>query len=288
MSNSGNSGLGIPQSSIISSINNTVTGGPSAKTIVSSSGTISLQPSVILPAPPPPLSSIGGIGRGLSQLTPSSGPNLPNRSEPPNLNLRQVHSQPQTAIATYSNTSNNNPYISNNAQQQPQSSTSPAPAAAVASGRASMVTTVHETFHRIVFTSTAKFFGVHAETEESARAIWNERRRRLAIKRFGGVKDEYLSSQQHQYGVAGADGPVPTSAGGANSNNTGGGPPSSAIGSGTYGTHHYASQVSGNYTVFDYYRALPYFILFNSITGNIDYYLLLFREDIQAQVIQDD
>ena len=245
MSNSANTGLGMPPSSVInSSINNTVPGGPSAKTIVSSSGTISLQPSVILPAPPPPLSSIGGLGRGLSQLTPSSGPNLPNRSEPPNLNLRQIHSQPQTAVATYSNTSNNNPYISNNPQQQPQSSASPAPAATIASGRVSMVTTVHETFHRIVFTSTAKFFGVHAETEESARAVWNERRRRLAIKRFGGVKDEYLSSQQHQYGSGGADGPAPTNSAGGNSTNMSGGNASTALGSGTYGTHHYASQVS--------------------------------------------
>ena len=122
--------------------------------------------------------------------------------------------------------------------------TSPAPAAAVASGRTSMVTTVHETFHRIVFTSTAKFFGVHAETEESARAVWNERRRRLAIKRFGGVKDEYLSSQQHQYGSGGADGAVPTNNAGGNSTNMSGGNASTALGSGTYGTHHYASQVS--------------------------------------------
>ena len=105
-----------------------------------------------------------------------------------------------------------------------------------------MVTTVHETFHRIVFTSTAKFFGVHAETEESARAIWNERRRRLAIKRFGGVKDEYLSSQQHPYG-GGVDCPAPAAAGSSNSNNMGGGTPSAVLGSGTYGTHHYASQV---------------------------------------------
>ena len=244
LSNSSNTGLGVPQSSIISSMNNSVPGGPSAKTIVSSSGTISLQPSVILPAPPPPLSSIGGLGRGLSQLTPSSGPSLQNRSEPPNLNLRQLHSQPQTAVATYSNSSSNNPYISSNAQQQPQSSASPAPATTIASGRASIVTTVHETFHRIVFTSTAKFFGVHAETEESARAIWNERRRRLAIKRFGGVKDEYLSSQQHPYGAGGADCPAPAAAGSGNSNNMGGGTPSAVLGSGAYGTHHYASQVN--------------------------------------------
>ncbi len=38
---------------------------------------------------------------------------------------------------------------------------------------------------------TAKFFGVDSETEDASRALWNERRRRLAIKRFGGVRDEF-------------------------------------------------------------------------------------------------
>ena len=250
LSNSGqNAGLGIPPSSVInSSVNNTIgpMPGASAKTIVSSSGTISLQPSVILPAPPPPLPSMGGMGRGLSQLTPSSGPSIPNRNDPPTINLRQVqqHPQPQTSVATYSTGAN--PYISSTAQLQSSNSAVPAPVTTTAPGRTSVVTAVHETFHRIVFTSTAKFFGVHAETEESARAIWNERRRRLAIKRFGGVKDEYLSSQHHQYNSGGTDGSAPTNAAPGTNTSVSSTAPSAVLGSGGYGTHHFASQVRTN------------------------------------------
>ena len=38
---------------------------------------------------------------------------------------------------------------------------------------------------------TAKFFGVDEETEDSSKQVWNERRMRLATKRFGGVKEDY-------------------------------------------------------------------------------------------------
>ena len=239
LSNSGTGGLGISPSSVINSSINNPMSGASAKTIVSSSGTISLQQSVILPAPPPPLPSMGGMGRGLSQLNPSSGPNIPNRSDPPTLSLR--HSQPQTSVATYSTSTN--PYISSGAPLQSSNSAVPAPVAAPVTGRTSVVTAVHETFHRIVFTSTAKFFGVHAETEESARSTWNERRRRLAIKRFGGVKDEYLSSQHHQYSSGGPDGPAPGNQSGGNNNALSGGPVSSNLSGGGYGTHHFTPQV---------------------------------------------
>ena len=84
----------------------------------------------------------------------------------------------------------------------------------------------------------------NAETEESARATWNERRRRLAIKRFGGVKDEYLSSQHHQYNAGGPEGStVPSNAAGGNNTNMSGGAPSSGMGGGGYGTHHFTPQV---------------------------------------------
>ena len=49
----------------------------------------------------------------------------------------------------------------------------------------------HQAVREFVFGGTAKFFGVHQLTEEASRAVWNERRRRLAVKRFGGVKDDY-------------------------------------------------------------------------------------------------
>ena len=40
-----------------------------------------------------------------------------------------------------------------------------------------------------MFGGTARFFGVDADTEDASRLIWVERRKRLAIKRFGGIKD---------------------------------------------------------------------------------------------------
>ena len=46
---------------------------------------------------------------------------------------------------------------------------------------------------------TAKFFGVDTETQASSEQCWCERRRRLAIKRFGGVKDEYLDGGGNAY-----------------------------------------------------------------------------------------
>ena len=44
-----------------------------------------------------------------------------------------------------------------------------------------------------------KFFGVDTETQASSEQCWCERRRRLAIKRFGGVKDEYLDGGGNAY-----------------------------------------------------------------------------------------
>ena len=52
----------------------------------------------------------------------------------------------------------------------------------------------HQAVRAFVFGGTAKFFGVHHVSEESSRAVWNERRRRLAVKRFGGVKDDFLDT----------------------------------------------------------------------------------------------
>ena len=52
----------------------------------------------------------------------------------------------------------------------------------------------HQAVRAFVFGGTAKFFGVQQLSEESSRAVWNERRRRLAVKRFGGVKDDFLDT----------------------------------------------------------------------------------------------
>ena len=245
LSNNGGGSLGIsPSSAISSSVTNSVGPmlGTSTKTIVSASGTIPLQPSVVLPAPPPPLPSMGGMGRGISQLPPSGGPTISNRGDPPTLNLRQTqqqHSQPSTSVATYS--TNANPYISSGVQLQSSTASAAAPVTAIAPGTTSVATVLQETFRRIIFTNTAKFFGVDAETEESSRAVWNERRRRFAIKRFGGVKDEYLSSQHHQHTAGGSDGSGSTVSGG--NNGMGGGSSASGHVGGGYGTHHFGQQV---------------------------------------------
>lgn len=69
----------------------------------------------------------------------------------------------------------------------------PAAAAAAAApvGAAGTLLLWQDLVRRFVVGGTAKFFGVDAETEESSRLVWNERRMRLATKRFGGVKEEY-------------------------------------------------------------------------------------------------
>ena len=54
-------------------------------------------------------------------------------------------------------------------------------------------------FDRFFVGGTAKFFGVEVETLASSEQCWWERRRRLAIKRFGGVKDEYLDGGGNAY-----------------------------------------------------------------------------------------
>ena len=51
---------------------------------------------------------------------------------------------------------------------------------------------------RFVIGGTARFFGVEAVSEETSKVIWCERRKRLAIKRFGGVKDsEFLDNNAY-------------------------------------------------------------------------------------------
>ena len=48
---------------------------------------------------------------------------------------------------------------------------------------------VHESLRRYVVNGTSRFFGVNGE--EANEKVWIERRRRIAIKLFGGVKDDF-------------------------------------------------------------------------------------------------
>lgn len=77
------------------------------------------------------------------------------------------------------------------AQQQQQAVV--APPTAVMSQMAQPVPAppipIHEAMRRYFANGTSRFFGVNGE--ENNEKVWIERRRRLAIKRFGGVKDDY-------------------------------------------------------------------------------------------------
>ena len=55
----------------------------------------------------------------------------------------------------------------------------------------SHLTDVFLLIFRFFIGGTAKFFGVDEESEDQSKQVWNERRMRLATKRFGGVKEDY-------------------------------------------------------------------------------------------------
>ena len=48
---------------------------------------------------------------------------------------------------------------------------------------------MHESIRRYFVNGTSEFFGVNGS--EANEKVWIERRRRLAIKLFGGVKDDF-------------------------------------------------------------------------------------------------
>ena len=81
---------------------------------------------------------------------------------------------------------------------------------------------MHEALRRYIVNGTCKFFGVNSQ--ESNEKVWMERRRRLAIKLFGGVKDDF-----HLDGNGGAGGAC--SIGGQGGQASGGG---GASGSGPF------------------------------------------------------
>lgn len=56
---------------------------------------------------------------------------------------------------------------------------------------ASIISGWNSSCKRFVVGGSAKFFGLESASEDASKQVWQERRRRLAIKRFGGVKDEY-------------------------------------------------------------------------------------------------
>jgi hypothetical protein len=54
---------------------------------------------------------------------------------------------------------------------------------------------IHESLRRYFVDGTSKFFGVNGE--DSNEKVWIERRRRVAIKLFGGVKDDFHIDGHH-------------------------------------------------------------------------------------------
>lgn len=104
-------------------------------------------------------------------------------------------------------------------QVQPQPSTTVSQPASTVSGGASSVVTatntaqvasnplpLHETVRRYIANGTSKFFGVNGE--DANEKVWIERRRRIAIKLFGGVKDDYHMDGNGHGGTSTYDDPL--------------------------------------------------------------------------------
>ena len=72
-------------------------------------------------------------------------------------------------------------------QIQPPLTTVPPPTSQVTA--VATPTPVYESIRKYLADSTSKFFGVNGE--ENNEKVWSERRRRVAIKLFGGVKDDF-------------------------------------------------------------------------------------------------
>ena len=165
-------------------------------------------------------SSSGGVNATSPKATivtpPSSMPNAA-RIAP---SMASVAPPTQRSLVSYSQGA---PYSSQTTTSSvgaaaAQLTTVPAPAVATPAAPATS-TGIQGAFHRsytYVIVGTAKFFGVDAASEKVSQEVWNDRRRRIAIKKFGGVKDEYAlrdgagtganGGQYSQYGGGGGVG----------------------------------------------------------------------------------
>lgn len=93
-------------------------------------------------------------------------------------------------------------------QQQPTVSTA-ASSVAVTTNAAQVVSnplSLHESVRRYIANGTTKFFGVNGQ--DSNEKVWIERRRRIAIKLFGGVKDDFHMDGNGHGGTSTYDDPL--------------------------------------------------------------------------------
>ena len=162
---------------------------------------LSRKTSVVVPPPP-------GSPRTNAYAT---SPKTLGVGPPPGLQPRPAPYAPTRAVVAYNGGANiTSQSYGNAASQQPQPQLIQPQAATTTTSHAAIVAYA-DSFRRFVFGGTARFFGVDAETDDSARIIWIERRKRLAIKLFGGIKDsefpvENNHHQHHHYQYGGSVG----------------------------------------------------------------------------------
>ena len=54
-------------------------------------------------------------------------------------------------------------------------------------------------FFRLIVGGTIRWFGLDVEQEEAGKIVWIDRRKRLAIKKFGGIKDSEFPLEGSSY-----------------------------------------------------------------------------------------
>ena len=141
-----------------------------------------------MPASPRIITTVPGpLGNGTSPKGPINPQTAPLRSRDPPVATSRPLLQYHPPEATYATA----------LQSQTTGLPHGVAAAQAAQNTAQTTTTlalpqtvpVHESLRRYFVNSTTKFFGLNGE--ESNEKVWVDRRRRVAIKLFGGVKDDF-------------------------------------------------------------------------------------------------
>ena len=147
------------------------------------------SPRIITTGPPPAL----GPANGTSPKGPLNPPTAPLRSRdvPQSVATSRPLLQYHPGDTTYATALPAVPapgqlQLTNQAAGAPVNPTS---SSTLALQAATNSVPVHESLRRYFVNSTTKFFGLNGE--ESNEKVWIDRRRRVAIKLFGGVKDDF-------------------------------------------------------------------------------------------------
>ena len=143
------------------------------------------SPRIITTGPPPGL----GPSNGTSPKGPMNPQTVPLRSrEPPVATSRpllQYHPSEATYATALQNQATALPHVAAAAPGNPNATQTATTTLALPP----TTLPVHESLRRYFVNSTTKFFGLNGE--ETNEKVWIDRRRRVAIKLFGGVKDDF-------------------------------------------------------------------------------------------------